>query len=114
MASRLSKRQGLAAVFSGPVGRWRKTWSPVASTSASLSSSRLELYRWMPQESRDDNPEDASAHPVKFLPLSVVLERRTEVSKSASAVVPRPKKDEQEGAEQIEETQAVDGWLLGP
>lgn len=109
MASRLSKRQGSAAVFSGPVRRWRKTLSPVASSSVTLSSSRLELYRWMPQESREDNAEDAAARPVKFLPLSVVMERRTQASKSATpAVVPRQEEEEQELAEQIPDFQGAE------
>eukprot|EP00249_Psilotum_nudum_P011687 c23321_g1_i1 orf=75-833(+) len=89
LGSRSSTRHGPAAVFSGPVRRWKKTWTPTASSNPSPVASRVLLYKWtsIPPSSsggRDENPEESNTRPIRYLPVSVVLEQRKEAARKAA------------------------------
>ncbi|KAI5071525.1 hypothetical protein GOP47_0013776 [Adiantum capillus-veneris] len=88
MGSRSSTRHGPAAVFSGPVRRWRKAWAPVSSSSSSAStsssSSRVLLYKWVPitpPGGKDEAPEEPTPPIVRYMPVSIVLAQRKDASK---------------------------------
>ncbi|KAH7439219.1 hypothetical protein KP509_04G050800 [Ceratopteris richardii] len=92
MGSRSSTRHGPAAVFSGPVRRWKKAWAPVSSSSSSAastssSSSRVLLYKWVPLTppgGKDEAPEEPAPPTVRYMPVSIVLAQRKEASKTAA------------------------------
>lgn len=93
MGSRSSTRHGPAAVFSGPVRRWRKAWAPVSSSSSSAasssSSSRILLYKWVPLTpgGKDEVSEEPMPQPVRYMPVSIVLAQKKEASRRASEEV---------------------------
>ncbi|KAJ7296484.1 hypothetical protein O6H91_08G118000 [Diphasiastrum complanatum] len=86
MGSRSSTRHGPAAVFQGPVRRWRKSWTKVSSSSSAAAThaaaSRVLLYKWIPIPSsstgKEEIIEEAPIKPVRYLPLSVLLAKKNE------------------------------------
>jgi len=99
MGSRSSTRYGPAAVFTGPVRKWRKRWIPIPSSSSasaapsssSSQSSKLSLYRWTSLTNgagggKDDAADDPSPPPprrIRYVPVSVIEEQRKEVAGKA-------------------------------
>lgn len=87
MGSRSSTRHGPASVFQGRVRRWKKSWAPVApSFTPSAASCRVLLYKWTPvtlpsntNGTKESTPEEIPpAKPLRFLPVSVVLQQKKE------------------------------------
>ncbi|XP_024523615.1 uncharacterized protein LOC112350400 [Selaginella moellendorffii] len=84
MGSRSSTRHGPGSVvFQGPVRKWRKSWAPIVTTSATHASSRVLLYKWSPiSVSKDDAAEEQLNSPaIRFVPVSVILARKMEEEK---------------------------------
>lgn len=86
MGSRSSTRHGPASVFSGPVRRWKKTWAPISSSNPSPVASRVLLYKWLPLTpgTKDENVEEPTTRPIRYLPLSVVLAQRKDAARRAA------------------------------
>eukprot|EP01018_Ginkgo_biloba_P005955 Gb_18599 [translate_table: standard] len=83
MGSRSSTRYGPASVFSGPVRKWRKRWTPIPSSSPSPSPSPSpRLYKWMPITKDDDDPP--ATRRLRYLPVSVIEEQRKEAARKAA------------------------------
>ncbi|KAG0590297.1 hypothetical protein M758_1G094700 [Ceratodon purpureus] len=92
MGSRSSTRHGPASVFQGRVRRWKKAWAPVApSTTPSAAACRVLLYKWTPvtvpttNGAKESTPEEPPpAKPLRFLPVSVVLQQKKEEALKAA------------------------------
>lgn len=92
MGSRSSTRHGPASVFQGRVRRWKKSWAAVApSSTPSAAACRVLLYKWTPltvpatNGTKESTPEEPPpAKPLRFLPVSVVLQQRKEEAQRAA------------------------------
>ncbi|MCO5582001.1 hypothetical protein L7F22_035891 [Adiantum nelumboides] len=123
MGSRSSTRHGPAAVFSGPVRRWRKAWASVSSSSSSSastssSSSRVLLYKWVPL-TPPGGKEEALEEPippiVRYMPVSILLAQKKEASKRASEEVEGTAQKVDESSEEPEvQAEAPDFNMASP
>ncbi|ERM96994.1 B-cell CLL/lymphoma 7 protein family member A [Amborella trichopoda] len=95
MGSRSSTRYGPAAVFTGPVRKWKKKWVHISPPNSNpTSSTHLRLYKWTasPSTTKDDDsatPPDTTTTPtqeepprrrVRYVPVAVLEEQRKEAS----------------------------------
>ncbi|XP_077221221.1 uncharacterized protein LOC143854956 [Tasmannia lanceolata] len=94
---RSSTRYGPAAVFSGPIRKWKKKWVPVSSPPPSTTrngnntTSHLLLYKWTPI-SLNNNPKDDSAtvpeepprRKFRYVPVSVIEEQKEAAATSVA------------------------------
>ncbi|CAM6104535.1 unnamed protein product [Calypogeia fissa] len=116
MGSRSSTRHGgPAQVFVGPVRKWRKVWSPVATSAPSPSACRVVLYKWNPLTAsnggaKDDAtvPEETTptpTRPVKYIPIAAVIQKnKDEIARKAAEEAEAQAQAEKETQEANETT----------
>lgn len=105
---RSSTRYGPAAVFSGPVRKWKKTWAPLSSSHSSSSSntnpttknnssnnnsasSHLLLYKWTSisspaspiNEDTTATTQELPCRKFRYVPVSVIEEQKKEAAEQA-------------------------------
>lgn len=86
---------GPATVFTGPVRKWKKKWSPVSSNKHSQNNtsttnggttSCLLLYKWTPFD--DNNSSSKKSKPgrkFKYIPTAVLEEQKNEATEEVDA-----------------------------
>ncbi|XP_024393050.1 uncharacterized protein [Physcomitrium patens] len=117
MGSRSSTRHGPASVFQGRVRRWKKSWAPVApSSTPSAAACRVLLYKWSPitvpaaNGTKESTPEEPPpAKPLRYLPVSVILQQKKEEAQKAEEEAETLSRLEQEAVAATSPAQEKDG-----